>query len=52
MLFKKIPPNPIGKTIYGVTKPKVKIQAAKRLSTRNLLKTPSKGGIKIGIKAM
>ena len=52
MLFRKMPPNPIGKIIYGVIKPNVRIQASIRLSIFSLLKTPSRGGIKIGMNAM
>ena len=55
--FKKIPsrnifPNPYGTTMYENTNPKLMTHAIKRRSIFNSPKTPSSGGIKIGINAM
>ena len=52
MMFWKISPKPSGISMYGAFRPKVSAVATARRSMSIRLKTASKGGMRIGMKAM
>ena len=52
MSFRKMLPNPTGRNMYGVTRPKVRTQAIRRRSIFSWLSTYSRGGTSNGMKAM